>query len=198
MSYTLLLAIRGRLLCVVRRARHSFSLTCRVKNGQINYAALYRWILVSLPSRYSSPFINLSPFFVTLDPNESMPAPSRRNVLLRHHAHPCLPFHVGHLYMGLYRYYIFKTGTEVLSIVLHTSSSNTRSCLVCRLKGKTLLLPPHKKREDAHILYEARLKSQLTTRCCCSTFISPPIRQCAVGLSAFLSLCLAFNVCACV
>ena len=44
--------------------------------------------------------------------------------------------------MGLYRYYkgIFKTGTEVLSIVLHTSSSNTRSCLVCRLKGKTLLL----------------------------------------------------------
>ena len=34
-----------------------------------------------------------------------------------------------------------KTGTEVLSIVLDTSSSNTRSCLVCRLKGKTLLLP---------------------------------------------------------
>ena len=44
-------------------------------------------------------------FSVTLDPNESMPAPSRRNVLLRHHAHPCLPFNVGHLYMGLYRYY---------------------------------------------------------------------------------------------
>ena len=57
-------------------------------------------------------------------------------------ADPCLPFNV-HLYMGLYRYYKgnFKTGTEVLSIVLHTSSSNTRSCLVCRLKGKTLLLP---------------------------------------------------------
>jgi len=130
-----------------------------------------------------------------------MPAPSRRNVLLRHHAAPCLPFNVGHLYMGLYRYYkgIFKTGTEVLSIVLHTSSSNTRSCLVCRLKGKTLLLPPHKKREDAHILCDARLKSQLTIRCCCSTtFISPPVRECAAGLSAFLSLCLALYVCACV
>ena len=104
LSYTLLLAIRGRFLCVVWRARHSFSFTCRVKSGQINYAALYRWRIVSLLSRYSSPYINLSPFFVTLDPNESMPAPSRRNVLLRHHADPCLPFNVGHLYMGLYRY----------------------------------------------------------------------------------------------
>ena len=72
-----------------------------------------------------------------------MPAPSRRNVPLRHLAAPCLPFNIGHLYMGLYRYYkdIFKTGTEVLSIVLLTCSSNARSCLVCRLKGKTLLLP---------------------------------------------------------
>ena len=35
----------------------------------------------------------------------------------------------------------FKTSTEVLSIVLHTSSRNTQLCLVCRLKGKTLLLP---------------------------------------------------------
>ena len=81
--------------------------------------------------------------------------------------------------MGFYRYYkgIFKTGTEVLSIVLHTCSSNTRSCHVCGLKGKTLLLPPHKKRENAHILCDTRLKSQLTIRCCCSTtFISPPIR----------------------
>ena len=34
-----------------------------------------------------------------------------------------------------------STEAVVLSIVLHTSSSNTRSCLVCRLKGKTLLLP---------------------------------------------------------
>ena len=84
------------------------------RNGQINYeryitaAALYRrriayrWRIVSPLSRYASPFMNLSPFFVTLDPNESMPAPSRRNVLLRHHAHPCLPFNVGHLCMGLY------------------------------------------------------------------------------------------------
>ena len=129
-----------------------------------------------------------------------MPAPSinRRNVLLRQHAAPCLPFNAGHLYMGLYRCYkgIFKTGTEVLSIILHTSSSNTRSCLVRRLKGKTLLLPPHKKREDAHILCDARFKSQLTIRCCCSTTsISPPIRQRAAGLSAFLSLCLALYVC---
>ena len=44
----------------------------------------------------------------------------------------------------------------MLSIVLHTSSSNTRSCLECRLKGKTLLLSPHKKREDAHILCDAK------------------------------------------
>ena len=36
---------------------------------------------------------------------------------------------------------IFKTSTEVLYIVLHTSSRNTQSCLVCRLKGKALLLP---------------------------------------------------------
>ena len=92
-----------------------------------------------------------------------------------------------------------STEAVVLSIVLHTSSSNTRSCLECRLKGKTLLLPPHKKREDAHILCDARLKSQLTIRCCCSTtFISPPIRECAAGLSAFLSVCLALYVCACV
>ena len=113
-------------------------------------------------------------------------------------ADPCLPYTV-HLYIGLYRYYkgIFKTGTEVLSIVLHTSSRNTQPCLVCRLKGKTLLLPPHKKREDAHILCDARLKSQLTIRCCCSTtFISPPIRQCAAGLvSLFIPLSRVECVC---
>ena len=91
-----------------------------------------------------------------------------------------------------------STEAVVLFIVLHTSS-NTRSCLVCRLKGKILLLPPHKKREDAHILCDARLKSQLTIRCCYSTtLISPPIRECAAGLSAFFSLCLALYVCACV
>ena len=128
-----------------------------------------------------------------------MPAPSRRNVLLRHHAAPCLPFNVGHLYMGLYRYYkgIFKTGTEVLSIVLHTSSSKTRSCLECRLKGKTLLLPPHNKREDAHIC-DARLK-QLTIRCCCSTtFISPPIESASRDCQPFypfVSRCMCVGAC---
>ena len=85
-----------------------------------------------------------------------------------------------------------STEAVVLSIVLHTSSSSTRSCLVCRLKGKTLLLPPHKKKDDAHILCDTRLKSQLSIRCCCSTtFISSPVRECAAGLSAFYSLCLA-------
>ena len=83
---------------------------------------------------------------VTLDPNEGMPAPSRRNVLLRHHAHPCLPFNI-HQWPYIYTWAsidttsIFNTSTEVLSIVLHTSSSNMQSCLVCRLKGKALLLP---------------------------------------------------------
>ena len=118
------------------------------------FPSVKMFITIHQPKSFLSP--------LTLDPNESMPAP-RRNVLLRHHAAPGLPFNVGHLYMGLYRCYkgIFKTGVEVLSIVLHTSS-NTRSCLECRLKGKTLLLPPHKKREDAHILCDARFKSQLT------------------------------------
>ena len=65
-----------------------------------------------------------------------------RNRRVERDADPCLPFKV-HLYMGLHIYYKgnLKTGTEVLSIVLHTSSSNTRSCFVGRLKDKTLLLP---------------------------------------------------------
>ena len=85
-------------------------------------------------------------FSVTLDPNDSMAASSWRNVLLRHHTHPCLPFDV-HLWPYIYTWAstdttsIFMTSTEVLSIVVHTSSSNMQSCLVCRLKGKTLLLP---------------------------------------------------------
>jgi len=38
-----------------------------------------------------------------------------------------------------------------------------------------------------------------TIRCCCSTtFISPPVRECVAGLSAFLSLGLALYVRACV
>ena len=127
-----------------------------------------------------------------------MPAPSRRNVLLRHHAAPCRPFNVGHLYMGLCRYYkcIFKTGTEVLSIVLHTCSSNTRSCLECRLKGETLLLLPRNKREDAHISCDARLKSQSTIRCCCSTtFISLPIREYCQPFYPFVSRCICVRAC---
>ena len=126
-----------------------------------------------------------------------MPAPSRRNVSFSGSMLTSLcPFMYIYTWASIYTTSIFKTGTEVLSIVLHTCSSNTRSCLECRLKGKTLLLPPHKKREDAHILCDARLKSQLTIRCCCSTtFISPPVPECAAGLSAFLSLCLALCVC---
>ena len=75
-----------------------------------------------------------------------MPAPSRRNVLLRYHAHPCLTFNV-HLWPCNYTWAsidttsIFKTCTEVLYIVLHTSSSNMQSWLVCRLKGKTPFSP---------------------------------------------------------
>ena len=57
-----------------------------------------------------------------------------------------------------------STEAVVLSIVLHTSSCNMWSCLVCRWKGKTLFLPPHKKREDAHIL-------------CCLLYTSPSPRD---------------------
>ena len=39
LSYTLLLGIRSRVFYVVWRARHAFSLTCKVKNGQINPSA---------------------------------------------------------------------------------------------------------------------------------------------------------------
>ena len=49
---------------------------------------------------------------------------------------------------------IFKTSTEVLSIVLHTCSSNTQSRLVCRLKGKTLLLPFTCRVKNGQIIYE--------------------------------------------
>ena len=61
--------------------------------------------IVSL-QRYSSPFINLSPFFRRKFGPERKHACSlqTKRILLRHHAHPCLPFH-GHLYMGLYTYY---------------------------------------------------------------------------------------------
>ena len=54
-------------------------------------------------------------FSVTLDPNESMPAPSRQNVLLRHHAHPCLPFNV-HLWPYIYTW-AFE-GQDTLSPLL--------------------------------------------------------------------------------
>ena len=76
LSLALLLAICSRVLYVVWRARHSFSPTRTVKNRQLNYeryitaASLcrwriaYRWRIVSLLSRYSSLFINLSPFFL--------------------------------------------------------------------------------------------------------------------------------------
>ena len=58
--------------------------------------------IVSLQSRYSSPFINS--FSVTLDPNESMPAPSRRNLSFSGTMLTLVcPFI--YIYMGLYTYY---------------------------------------------------------------------------------------------
>ena len=91
-------------------------------------------------------------FSVTLDPNKSMPAPSRRNVFFSGTMLNlvCRFMHI-YTWASIHTTSIFKTNTEVLSIALHTCSRNTQSCLVCRLKGKTLVLPPHKKREDAHI-----------------------------------------------
>ena len=116
--------------CLVCRLKGKTLLlpTCTVKNGQVNCE---RHITTrrftggeSRTGGESFPFGQdfhhhsstcVLSFSVTLDPNESMPAPSRRNVLFRHHAAPCLPFNVGRLYMGLYRYYrgMFITGTEV-------------------------------------------------------------------------------------
>ena len=81
-------------------------------------------------------------FSVTLDPNESMPAPSRRNVLFSGTMLTLVcPFMYIYTWASIHTTSIFKTSTEVLSIVLHTSSRNTQPCIVCRLKGKTLLLP---------------------------------------------------------
>ena len=56
-------------------------------------------------------------------------------------AHPCFRLMYIYTWASIDATSIFKTSTEELSIVLHTSSSNMQSCLVCRLKGKTLLLP---------------------------------------------------------
>ena len=96
----------------------------------------------ALWSRYSSPFINLSPFFsVTLAPNESMPAPSRRDVFFSGTMLTLVcPFMYIYKWASIHTS-IFKTSTEGLPIVLHISSRNTQPCLVYRLKGKTLLRP---------------------------------------------------------
>ena len=62
--------------------------------------------IVSLQSTYSSPFTNLRPSVLRNFGPERKHACSfyTNDILLRHHAHPCLLFHV-HLYMGLYTYY---------------------------------------------------------------------------------------------
>ena len=87
-------------------------------------------------------FKTASPFSVTLDPNEGMPAPSRRNVFFSGTMLSLVcPFMYIYTRASIHTTSIFKTSTEVLSIVLHTSSRNTQSCLVRCLKGKTLLLP---------------------------------------------------------
>ena len=102
-----------------------------------------------------SPFINLSPFSVTLYPNESMSAPSRRNVLLRHHADPCLPFNVWHLYMGLCRYYMTFSRQVLkcclLSYTLLLAIRGRVLCVVCRARHSSL--PTRKKR--MHTYYVA-------------------------------------------
>ena len=98
--------------------------------------------IVSLQSGYSSPFINVSPFFLrNFGPERSMPAPSRRDVSFSGTMLTLVcPFMYIYTWASILTTSIFKTSTEVLSIVLHTSR-NTQPCLVCRLKGKTLLLP---------------------------------------------------------
>ena len=69
-------------------------------------------------------------FSVTLDPNESMPAPSRRNVFFSG-TMLTLVYRFMYIYTwaSIHTTSIFKTSTEVLSIVLHTCR-NTQSCLV--------------------------------------------------------------------
>ena len=69
---------------------------------------------------------------------KSMPAPSRRDVFFSGTMLTLVcPFIYIYTWASIHTTIIFKTGTEVLSIVLHTSSRNTQPCLVCCLKGKT-------------------------------------------------------------
>ena len=73
-----------------------------------------------------------------------MPAPSRRNVFFSGTMLTLVcPSMYIYTWASIPTTSIFKTSTstEVLSIVLHTSSRNTQPCLVCRFKGKTILLP---------------------------------------------------------
>ena len=68
-----------------------------------------------------------------------MPAPSRRDVFFSVIMLTLVcPFMYIYTWASVHTTSIFKTSTEVLSIVLHTSSRNTQPCLVCRLKGNTL------------------------------------------------------------
>ena len=124
----------------------------------------YRWRIVSQDIHHHSSTKVLS-FTVTLDPNEIMPAPSRRNVFFSGAMLTLVcPFIYIYTWASIHTTSMLTTSTEVLSIVLHTCFRDTQLCLVCRLKGKTLLLPPHKKREDAHIL-------------CCLLYTSPSPRD---------------------
>ena len=79
----------------------------------------------------------VSPFSVALDPNESMPAPSRRKVFFSGTMLTlACPFMFIYTWASIHTTSIFKTRTEVLSIVVHTSFRKTQSCLVCPLKAR--------------------------------------------------------------
>ena len=139
LSVVLHTCCRNTQSCLVCRLKgKTLLLPCRVKNGQINYqryiTAAARTGGESFPfsqDTYSSPFINLSSFSVTLDPNESMPAPSRRNVFFSGTMLTLVcRFMYIYTWASIHTTSIFKTSTEVLSIVIHTCSKNTHSCLI--------------------------------------------------------------------
>ena len=127
------------------RLLHFTSSKCNRNNARSmpHCCGANRWRIVSLQSRY----------FITIHQPKSFLSPqlwtrTKACLLLLDETYssqaPCSPlFALSCTYTWdfIHTTSIFKTSTEVLSIVLHTSSRNTQSCLVCCLKGKTLLLP---------------------------------------------------------
>ena len=135
-----------------RHARHDCVFLQQVCRTMDNTSALVLKMLVLLrrvqvENRFPSVKIFITirqpkSFLRNFGPERSMPAPCRRNLFFSGTMLTLLcPLMYIYTWVYINTTSIFKTSTEVLSIVLHTSSRNTQACLVFRLKGKTLLLP---------------------------------------------------------